>query len=141
MPVAVVAAAGSGPSPSGASRGAPAVILSRDEDLRTLLRGVLLLEGHRIALEASGPEALARLGPAQDRTLLLLAAEKGDGSWREDLATALKARPELRAIVLLPNGSEPLQEEAELLGARVALVRPIALQAMMRAVREALEAP
>lgn len=141
MPVAVAPSAGSGPGSSGPARGAPAVVLARDDDLRILVRGVLLLEGHPIALEGRTPDVLRRLDAPERPTLLLLAVDDGDERWADDLAQALRERPELRAVVLLPRGLERLSEEAERQGARAVLVRPIALAELDRALREALSGP
>ncbi len=140
MPIAVASSAGSGPARSEPARGAPAVVLARNDDLRILIRGILLLEGLSIALEGRTPDVLRRLDPPERPTLLLLGVEDGDDRWADDLGQALQERPELRVIVLLPKGSEAAAGEAERRGARTVLVRPIALRELTEAVREALAA-
>ncbi len=131
----------SGASPAAGERaptGAPAVVLVADDDLRLLVRGVLILEHHPVILEAKGPESLRWLGPPDRETVLILDAGDGRGNWKEDLAAALKERPELRPVVLLPRGGDGLRTEAEGLGARATVVRPIVLRELVRALDDAL---
>ncbi len=136
-----VAARASGSSPAAPEKGAggaPAVVLVADDDLRLLVRGVLTLERHPVILEATEPESLRRLGPPERETVLILDAGDGRGNWKADLATALKERPELRPVVLLPRGGDGLRSEAERLGARATVVRPIVLHELVRALDDAL---
>jgi DNA-binding NarL/FixJ family response regulator len=115
----------------------PAVLWIPDEDVRLLLRGILLLQRHPVVLELTSAEALHRWEPAPV-ALLIVDAVSGANRWREELAEAVKARPELRPIVLLPRDSESLRREAEALGARATLVRPFAVRDLVEAIREAL---
>ncbi len=115
----------------------PAVLWVPDDDLRLLLRGILTLQRHPVVLELTSAEALNRWEPPPV-ALLVVDAVSGSGRWRDELAQALRARPELRAIVLLPRNHEALRTEAEELGARATLVRPFAIRDLVEAIREAL---
>jgi DNA-binding NarL/FixJ family response regulator len=115
----------------------PAVLWVPDDDVRLLLRGILTLQRHPVVLELGSAEALRRWEPPET-ALLVVDAVSGASRWREELAEALRARPELRAIVLLPRDREGLRAEAEALGARATLVRPFAVRELVAAIREAL---
>lgn len=115
----------------------PAVLWVPDDDVRLLLRGILTLHRHPVVLELSSSEALRRWDPTPI-ALLIVDAVSGAGRWREELAAALAARPELRAVVLLPHDDGALRREAEALGARATVVRPFAVRDLLGAIREAL---
>jgi DNA-binding NarL/FixJ family response regulator len=126
-----------------ASRGdgaIPAVLWVPDDDVRLLLRVILTLQRFPIALELSSAEALRRWEPPP-LVLFVVDAVSGADRWREELAEALRIRPELRTVVLLPRDREALRREAEALGARATLVRPFAVREFVAAVREALRGP
>lgn len=125
-----------GASP-GTSGPVPSVLWVPDDDVRLLLRGLLTLQRHPVVLEFSSSEALRRWEPPEV-ALLIVDAVSGADRWREELADALRARPELRAIVLLPRDHERLRKDAETLGARATLVRPFAVRDLVAAIREAL---
>lgn len=120
-----------------ASGAVPSVLWVPDDDVRLLLRGILTLQHHPVVLELSSAEALRRWEPP-DVALLIVDAVSGAERWRAELTEALRSRPELRAIVLLPRDREALRREAEALGARTTLVRPFALRDLVAAIREAL---
>jgi DNA-binding NarL/FixJ family response regulator len=132
--VATVAPALTG-SPGGEP--VPSVLWVPDDDVRLLLRGILTLQRHPVVLELTSADALRRWEPPQV-ALLIVDAVSGADRWREELAEATRARPELRAIVLLPRDREGLRAEAEALGARATLVRPFAVRDLVAAIREAL---
>ncbi len=134
-------AAPGGPSAVGAgeAENPPVVLLVRDDDLRLLIRGVLTLYRYPVALEGSSPESLRRLGPLEQPTVLILDAGDGSGTWREDLAQTLRESPQLRAVVLFPAGAEASRAEAEALGARATVVRPVVLRELVAAIRAAIE--
>jgi DNA-binding NarL/FixJ family response regulator len=111
-----------------------------DDDMRLLLRGILTLQHHPVALELTSAEALRRWEPPPV-ALLIVDAASGAERWREELADALGTRPELRAIVLLPRGQEKLGREAEALGARATLACPFAVKDLVEAIRAALQGP
>jgi len=115
----------------------PAILWVPDDDVRLLLRGILTLQHHPVVLEITSAESLRRWEPVST-ALFLVDAVSGAARWRDELAEALKTRPELRPIVLLPRDSEPLRREAEALGARATLVRPFAVRDLVAAIREAL---
>ncbi len=134
VPQATPGAAG----PSGlAGEPIPSVLWVPDDDVRLLLRGILTLQRHPVALELTSSDGLHRW-EAPPVALLIVDAISGAGRWQEELAAALRARPELRAIVLLPRDREALRREAEALGARATLVRPFAVRDLVAAIREAL---
>jgi len=118
----------------------PAVLWVPDEDLRLLLRGILTLQRYPVALELSSAEALRRWEPP-GVALLVVDSVSGADRWRDELREALRTRPELRAVVLLPRDHAELRREAEELGARATLVRPFAVREFVAAVREALHGP
>ena len=115
----------------------PAVLWIPDDDVRLLLRGILTLQRHPVVLELTTAEGLNRWDPPPV-ALLIVDAVSGSDRWRDELSEALRARPELRAIVLLPRNRESLRAEAEELGARATLVRPFAIRDLVNAIREAL---
>lgn len=118
----------------------PAVLWVPDDDLRLLLRGILTLQHHPVVLELSSAEALRRW-EAPPVALLVVDAVSGAERWREELANALRARPELRAIVLLPHDRGGARREAVALGARATLARPFEIRDLVGAIREALGGP
>jgi DNA-binding NarL/FixJ family response regulator len=129
-------------SPEGLGRTAagspvPVVLWVPDDDVRLLLRGILTLQRHPVVLELASAETLRRW-EAPEVALLLIDAVSGADRWRQELAEALRAQPELRPIVLLPREQEALRREAEALGARATLVRPFAVRDLVQAIREAL---
>ncbi len=132
-----VPAEGTGVTGPSAGGPVPAVLWVPDEDVRLLLRGILTLQRHPVVLELASAEALHRWDPP-DVALLVIDAVSGAARWREELTDALRTRPELRAIVLLPRDREGLRAEAEALGARATLVRPFAVRDLVEAIREAL---
>jgi DNA-binding NarL/FixJ family response regulator len=115
----------------------PSVLWVPDDDVRLLLRGILTLQRHPVVLELSTADVLRRWEPPPV-ALLIVDAVSGAERWREELVDALRARPELRAIVLLPRDREGLRRDAEALGARATLVRPFAVRDLVAAIREAL---
>jgi len=115
----------------------PSVLWVPDDDVRLLLRGLLTLQRHPVVLELTSAEALRRWEPPEV-ALLVIDAVSGADRWREELSEALRTRPELRAIVLLPRDQERLRREAEALGARATLVRPFAVRDLVATIREAL---
>jgi DNA-binding NarL/FixJ family response regulator len=116
----------------------PSVLWVPDDDVRLLLRGILTLQRYPVALELTSAESLRRW-ESPTVALLVIDAVSGAGRWRAELTEALRARPELRAIVLLPREHEELRREAEALGARATLVRPFAVRDLVAAIRTALE--
>jgi len=65
-------------------------------------------------------------------------AEK-DGPWAEELSSLLVARPDLRALVILPSSDPGLAARARKAGARGVLARPFAIRDFVTAI-DALEA-
>jgi DNA-binding NarL/FixJ family response regulator len=116
----------------------PALLLGKDNDRRLFLRGILALEHHPVTFEARGTEALADLAPATGNELLVLDLDPVEGPWSEQLAGALRLRPSLRVVVLLPPGSEAARTEAAAAGARVTLQRPFTLRAFRDAIGDVL---
>jgi len=130
--------ASAGAAPSAAPESVPTVLWIPDDDLRLLLRGILTLQHHPVVLELTSTEALRRWEPPSV-ALIFLDAVSGSDRWREELAEALRVRPELRAVVLLPRDRDALRQEAERLGARATLARPFAVRDLMVAIRAALQ--
>ena len=115
--------------------GAPAIVLGGSEDTRLLLRGLLRLHRHRVLLETPTRDAIDRL-PASAETKILVVdtgSEKGE-AWANDLAALLHARPDLRALVILPSSDPGLETRARQAGARATLVRPFAIRDFIEAV-------
>jgi DNA-binding NarL/FixJ family response regulator len=130
-------AVGSGLASSPGPERVPAVLWVPDDDVRLLLKGILMLQRFPVVLELTSADGLRRWEPSPV-ALLVVDAVSGQARWREELTEALKLRPELRAIVLLPRDTEALRREAEELGARATLVRPFAVRDLVSAIREAL---
>lgn len=121
--------------PPPAPSGAPAIVLGGSEDTRLLLRGLLRLHRHRILLEAPTWEGIDRLPPSPETKILVLDAgtEKGEG-WAKELSSALQARSDLRALVILASSDPALETRARQAGARATLVRPFAIRDFIQAV-------
>jgi hypothetical protein len=133
---------GGAPTPSSPPRArVPAVLFGPDDDLRRFLRGLLLLHRHPVALEARSPDEVVNLPGSPEPRLLVFDAGPAEGAWRDDLVALLRARPELRTVVLLPKGGERLRPEVERLGGRAMLVRPFGVDDLLRAIDEALAEP
>lgn len=129
-------AAGGPPVPPGTAGGtAPAILLGGTEDTRLLLRGLLRLHRHRVLLECPTREGIDRLPVSPETKILILdtGSDKGN-SWAEELASVLKGRPDLRALVILPNADPALQTRARQAGAQAVLVRPFAIHDFIQAV-------
>jgi len=124
--------------PAQAVESIPSVLWVPDDDVRLLLRGILTLQHCPVALELSSAEALRRW-EAPTTALFVVDAVSGAERWREELTEALRLRPELRAIVLLPRDRDGLRHEAEALGARATVVRPFAVREFVAAVHEAMK--
>jgi len=127
--------AASSPPPPSTPSGAPAIVLGGSEDTRLLLRGLLRLHRHRVLLEAPIREGVARLPASSEPKILVLDAgtDKGE-AWAEELSSLLKARPDLRALVILPSADPAVETRARQAGARATLVRPFAIRDFIEAV-------
>jgi len=113
----------------------PAVLLGGSEDTRLLLRGLLRLHRHRVLLEAQSPDGIERLPASPETKILILdAGSDGDGQWADNLASVLRARSDLRALVILPSSDPALENRARKAGARAILVRPFAIRDFVEAV-------
>lgn len=115
--------------------GAPAVVLGGSEDTRLLLRGLLRLHRHRVLLESPTRDALDRLPPSPEVKILVfdVGAEKAD-AWANELSSLLRARSDLRALVILPGSDPGVETRARQAGARAVLVRPFAIRDFVEAV-------
>jgi len=113
----------------------PAVVVGGDEDTRLLLRGLLRLNRHRVLLESPKAEGLSAL-PASNETKVLVVDAGSDPShpWDTDLATVLRARSDLRALVIVSSSDPSLESRARAAGARRVLVRPFAIREFLDAV-------
>jgi DNA-binding NarL/FixJ family response regulator len=133
---------------SGSTRASPrptrvldAVLLGTNDDTRLLLRGLLRLHHHRVVLEARSLDDLAALAPAAGPRVLLQDVDAEDERWSEELVGALRAHPDLRAVVLLPTEGGGMRAEAMRAGACGVLVRPFAIRDLVRLVDEAAFGP
>ena len=117
-------------------------MLGGSEDTRLLLRGLLRLHRHRVLLETPTREAVDRLPPSAETKILVLdtGGEKGE-AWATDLASLLRARSDLRALVILPSADPGLETRARQAGARAILVRPFAIRDFIEAVDSVGAAP
>jgi DNA-binding NarL/FixJ family response regulator len=134
------ALAGTTSSPRAETAGGPvpAVLFGGDDDRRLLLKGILLLHRHPVSLEARSVEDLRELAPSSRPELLVFDA--GDGPWADTLATSLRERPTLRAVVLLPPRSPEMEEAAIHAGARSTVTRPFTIRELVDAIDDALAA-
>ena len=117
-------------------------MLGGSEDTRLLLRGLLRLHRHRVLLEAPTREAVDRLPSSTETKILVFDAgnEKGE-AWANDLASLLRARSDLRALVILPASDPGLETRARQAGARAILVRPFAIRDFIEAVDSIAASP
>lgn len=129
------ATAGSAAPVPPAPGGAPAIVLGGSEDTRLLLRGLLRLHRHRVLLEAPTREGMERLPHSPEMKILVLdiGSDKGE-TWADDLASLLKARTDLKALVILPSSDPALEAKARKAGAQMTLVRPFAIRDFVEAV-------
>ena len=123
------------PPPTPPPSGAPAIVLGGSEDSRLLLRGLLRLHRHRVLLEAPTREGAERIPSTPETKILVLDAgtDKGEG-WAEVLASLLRSRTDIQALVILPSSDPALETRARQAGARATLVRPFAIRDFIEAV-------
>ena len=131
--LAVAYAGGRGPGGPAEPAPTPVAILTPNDDLRLLVRGVMTLHHRPVLLEGSGPEFLRLLESTDGTLALVFDVGDGSGSWGEDLGRLLRARPDLRPIVLLPAGRADLIEAARAAGAKAILLRPVVLAELTQA--------
>lgn len=122
---------------SPAEQGLPAAILTSDDDLRLLIRGVLALDHRAVLVEGSGPEFLRLLAGSDGPMALFYDVSDAQKAWQEELAGLLRDHPSLRPIVLLPPGRSDLIDAAVRHGALAVVVRPVVLGELGRALRAA----
>jgi DNA-binding NtrC family response regulator len=118
---------------------APAAIYGPDDDVRLLLRGILLLYRHPVTREAKLPSELGHL-PSESRVLIYDVGAAPTG-WTDVLAGVIRENPALPVLVLLPSGGEELASEAERAGAQGTLVKPFATHALIAAIDTLLTVP
>ncbi len=118
-----------------------AVLLGTNDDTRLLLRGLIRLHRHRVALEARSVEELEELAPSSRPRVLLQDVDAEDDRWSDELKIALERFPDLRAIVLLPTDGTSLRAEALRAGASAVIVRPFAVRELIRKVVEVVDDP
>jgi len=119
----------------------PAVVWGRVEETRLLLRGLLRLHRFAVVLEASTRDDLAGIPAGSDPRILVVDAEGGEADWPQDLAVALRERPELVAVVVLPRGVPAAEGRARFPGARAVVARPFAIHDLVAALDQAAEEP
>lgn len=128
-------AAAQSATPASPTYGLPAVVLGGNADSRLLLRGLLRLHRHPVLLEAETAEGIDRLPATSGAKILVLdAGTEPDPAWAEALASVLRARPDLRALVILPRSEATLETRARTAGARAILIRPFAIREFVEAV-------
>jgi len=113
-----------------------AVLVAEDDDVRLFLRGVLRLLHHRVVHEAARLESAADASAASDATILVFALPSGKGGGTQELARVLRARPELRGLVLLAPAQESLRTAALEAGACATVLRPFTLKEFADALQE-----
>lgn len=108
--------------------------------MRLLLRGLLRLYRFSVAHEVTTGEELLALPSLPLPTVLVVDAGSLAPSWPSELSSALRARTELRALVILPQDGASLGPRAREAGASSVIVRPFTSQDFVRAVHDAVEA-
>jgi AmiR/NasT family two-component response regulator len=126
--------AGAGRRPS-----VPAVLWSRSEDTRLLLRGLLRLHRYSVVLEAATVDDLGGTPTATGPRILVVDAEEEETDWPRDLTVALQAHPELTAVVVLPRDLSAADGRARFPGARAVVSRPFAIRDLVAALDQAAE--
>ncbi|MGB6501422.1 MAG: hypothetical protein WBG19_08505 [Thermoplasmata archaeon] len=112
------------PRPAGAGSSASTILIGANEDHRRLLRGLLLMSHRPIALEAPSLGAIPDPSPDAPPRILVFVAPSDGEPWSEELRGALRTRPELNALVLLPLDAPGTRASAARAGARAVLGRP-----------------
>ncbi len=118
-----------------------AVLLGTNDDTRLLLRGLIRLHRHRVALEARTIDELEGLPPSTRPRVLIQDVDAEDDRWSDELRFALDRHPDLRAVVLLPTDGTSLRAEALRAGASAVIVRPFAVRELVRKVTEVVDDP
>ncbi|RMF81233.1 MAG: response regulator [Nitrospirae bacterium] len=104
---------------------APLILVVDDEELiRWSLEQILGSDGHRVALAASGAEALARAAEAAP-DLCLLDLKLPDADGLELLPRLLEVAPRMQVIVMTAYGSAEIEAKARRLGAVEFLRKPV----------------
>jgi CheY-like chemotaxis protein len=115
----------------------PFVLLVEDDTLvRDFLRDCLELLGCVVTPIEDGPQALAALQRGDFD--LILSDLHVPGITSEDLLEQLKAVKPPVPLILITGSLEDLEQQSRALGARL-IVKPVAVDALCTAVREALE--
>lgn len=116
------------------------LVADDDEDLRHMLRMMLLKMGHEVAIAENGKQALA-LCPQFKPHLVLTDLIMPEREGLETIQALRKAWPEVR-IVAMSGGARmnagDLLRIAKLMGAREALAKPFSTQELQFAIEAAL---
>ncbi len=126
---------------AGATPPIEAVLLGTNDDTRLLLRGLIRLHRHRVALEARSIDELDSLVPSGRSRVLIQDVDPEDDRWSDELRFALDRHPDLRALVLLPTDGSAMRAEAIRAGASAVIVRPFAVRELIRKVVEVVDDP
>ena len=108
-----------------------AIVVSGDEEIRSLLRGLLKLQKFRVLGEATGPTEGLELLRNQSPALLVVDASLPSGAAPGLLAEARRVSPGTRTLFVAPGGSTPALPDGM---ADVVLLRPFRLQEFADAV-------
>jgi PAS domain S-box-containing protein len=120
------------------------ILLVEDEPLvRSVTRDMLLAMGFSVVVADSGPAALRLVDAERPRVDLLLTDVIMPGLSGRDVAREVRARyPDVR-VVYMSGYTDDILERHQLSGGGVPVVleKPFTVEALLRAVRAALEAP
>ena len=114
-----------------------AVVVVADPDRRSLMRGLLHLQHHRVVAEGEAAEMLPKLGALEGIDLLVLDEEGPAGAWRAFAEEARRLRPSIRVVLITPRETPALEKRARAAGVAAILQRPFQVSEF----QSALEAP
>jgi DNA-binding NtrC family response regulator len=113
---------------------ADVVVAGGSEETRLLLRGLLRLHHHRVLSDGAGGVPPITI-PADARDpVLVVDADLQAPEWADAIGSALKARPELKVVLLTPTRSGDVVARAKTMGITNVVRRPFAVRELIEAV-------
>ena len=113
------------------------VIVSRNDETRLLLRGLLRLHHIPVPTEGSSVEGMTDLIAAGDHAVLLLDVDLEEKEWVGAVRSLRERCSELRVVLLTPSRSPRVDALAKEAGVSTVLRRPFAVHELIDAVTQA----